>query len=71
VNRLDSGLSTGLLSRGASPRRRLLRYVLQSDVSRGGAYAHSLLLVVQEGDQVLPESWEGMHRNQVNGRCAH
>ena len=30
-----------------------LRYVLQSDVGRGGAYAHRILLVVQQGDQLL------------------
>ena len=63
-----SGRSPQLMSRGASPRRRLL---LQSDVGRGGAYAHRILLIVQQGDQLLPEFWEGMHRNQVGGRGAH
>ena len=48
-----------------------LRIVLESDIGRGGAYAHRILLVVQQGDQLLPELWEGMHRHQVGGRSAH
>ena len=68
---LDGRLGIWFASRRSFSRKHCGSGRLQSQIGARGANAHGAFVVVQKGDQILPELWKRMHGHQVGGRCAH